>query len=188
MLIGVTNAHLIRGASDSEKTAQYEQRIQKLEQQLAQARSRSLRRNNYQAAPAPKKVGANSKRQRKRKVSREESSGWLTVEVFSFKFPEFPRVDEAPSSEETLHKASGRLLHIPIAHALSQSVQQGAQVHWLWTRRSAIRRLRLWRGPENCVWRSGRGFSCTGSMQTLQTSDTSRFRLQHPSGGGRRGA
>ena len=56
MLIGVSNAHLIRGGGglDSKKAAQYEQRIQKLEQQLAQARSRSPRRNNQQLAlPAP---------------------------------------------------------------------------------------------------------------------------------------
>ena len=44
------------------------------------------------------------------------------------------------------------------------------------------------RVPEDSVWQSGRVFFCTGSMQTLHTSDTSRFRLQHPSGGGRRGA
>ena len=48
MLIGITNAELIRGGS--EKISQYERRIQKLEQQLAQARSRSPRRNNSQLA------------------------------------------------------------------------------------------------------------------------------------------
>ena len=63
-------------------------------------------------------------------------------EFFSFQFSEVPRVDEAPSSEETLHKGSGCLMQIPIAHVLSQSVRYGAQVHWQWTRRSAIRRLR----------------------------------------------
>ena len=35
MLIGDTNAQLIRGGADSRETAQYEQRIQKLEQKLA---------------------------------------------------------------------------------------------------------------------------------------------------------
>ena len=53
MLIGVTNADLIRGGgTDSKNISQYEQRIQKLEQQLAQARSRSPRRNNSAPVPA----------------------------------------------------------------------------------------------------------------------------------------
>ena len=58
MLIGVTNADLIRGGgTDSKKISQYEKRIQKLEEQLAHARSRSPRRNNSApsqlALPAP---------------------------------------------------------------------------------------------------------------------------------------
>ena len=61
MLIGVTDAHLIRGASGSKKTAQFEQRTH------AQARSRSPRRNNQQAAPAPKKAGAKSRGKGKEK-------------------------------------------------------------------------------------------------------------------------
>ena len=70
MLIGVTNADLIRGGgTDSKKISQYEQRIQKLEQQLAQARSRSPRRNNSAPsqlalpapAPGPKATGKKGK-------------------------------------------------------------------------------------------------------------------------------
>ena len=67
MLIGVTNADLIRGGggTDSKKISQYEQRIQKLEQQLAQALSRSPSRNNSAssqlALPSPKASGKKAK-------------------------------------------------------------------------------------------------------------------------------
>ena len=88
MLIGVTNAHLIRGASDRNK----------LDQQLAQARSRSPGRNNQQAAPAPKKAGAksNGKGKGKSAVKNQQSGQTSSSSAPSFrKFHELMKLRQA---------------------------------------------------------------------------------------------
>ena len=122
MLIGVTNAHLIRGRVDSGKTAQYEQRIQMLEQQLTQVKSRSSRRNIQQRAlPASAQLRfvcsqenwRKVQRQRKGESERKESFSKSVFELVDFRLQAFPRVDASSSSEETVHETIGHLLQVP---------------------------------------------------------------------------
>ena len=205
MLIGITNAELIRGGS--KKISQYEQRIQKLEQQLAQARSRSPKRNNSQvalpgpavpalpsAASAPKSSNKKGKGKGKQGGKNQTQAQPCSGELLAGGVSEVQPDDQ--QSEEAKQQELRRLLQVPVSHLHRKPLQSCTQVHRVQQKRSPVRRLRL-RGVSSLnlflnaerstrVASSSR-LSCNNSRRLLHEVDTSRVCISHSSCVGRFG-